>query len=1014
MQNKGAIRLLAILLTLVCIYQLTFTFITKKTERQARVYAMGDKEKEKKFLDSISGEVVYNIGITKYTYNQCKERELNLGLDLKGGMNVILEISVVDMVESLSNFSKDSTFLKAIELAKEKQKASNKDYVTLFGESFKELDPNAKLAAIYSTLELKDRINFNSTNDDVLKVIRQETDGAINNAFNIISSRIDQFGVVQPKIQKLETAGRILVELPGVDDPERVRRILQSTANLEFWLTYENKEMYQYFLAANKKVKEIMDVEAQNTTAVNDAKPGEKVNIQSKNEKITSKDTTGGKLSLLDQLAQDTTTTDSTLASTSKMSDFPLFQLLTPSASQDGQLMDGAMVGMAHFKDTGKINNLLNNKLVRAIFPRDVRFYWSLKPSKYDKAKNKFELYAIKVTSRDGKAILGGEVVNSARQDFGQTKASAEVSMSMNVDGAKKWARITADNIGRCIAIVLDDKVCSAPRVQTEIKGGSSQITGDFSVSEAQDLANMLKSGRLPARAQIIQEAVVGPTLGKEAINDGMKSFLIAFIVIMAYMIFYYSRRAGWVADMALIANTFFVFGILASLGAVLTLPGIAGIVLTVGMAVDANVLIYERVREELHSGKGLKLAIADGFKMALSAIIDSHVTTLLTGVVLYVFGTGPIKGFASTLIIGIITSLFSSILISRLIFERQLAKNREILFSTRITEGAFKNVHIKWMEIRHYFYIVSAVIIGLGIISLFIRGLDPGTDFTGGRTYIVRFDKTVVTRDVQASVKKVIGETPEVIMFGTNNNQVRIATKYLIQDKTAAADSIADAHVYEGVKPFLGDSVTFKQFKSNHLMNFQKVGPTIAYDMKVQAVWAILFSLIMIALYIVIRFRNWPFGLGAWVSLAHDVMIVIGCYSVLYGRLPFSLEIDQSFIAAILTVVGYSITDTVVVYDRIREHRKLYPKRDQMTVIDDAINSTLSRTINTSMTVMLVLVVIFVWGGDVIRGFVFAIMIGIVVGTYSSVLVASPVVYDTLRWQERRAAKKALKTAKV
>jgi SecD/SecF fusion protein len=1007
MRNKGAVLLLAILLGVACIYQLSFTGVTKYYENHAKVISGGDKAKEKKYIDSISGEIAYNLGVVKYTFAQCKDHEINLGLDLKGGMNVILEISVVDMVKALSNNSKDSTFLRSLDLAQEKEKSSKKDFVTLFGESFQQIDPNGKLAAIFSTLELKDRVNFNSTNDEVLKVLKTETQAAIDNSFNIISTRIDQFGVVQPKIQKLETAGRILVELPGVDDPERVRRLLQSTANLEFWETFENKELYQFMLEANKVVKNIQDAEKSKLAGSSSTDTSKSLAGKGKAE---AKDTSGGALSLLQKIESDTTKGDTSKVAKSMLKDYPLFALLKPNINRDQTIGEGSIIGYAHYKDTSKINYYMAHKQVRSLFPRNMRLYWSAKPYKPDASKSIYELHAIRITTRDERAPLGGNVVTNARADFGQNKAAAEVSMNMNGEGAKIWARLTRDNVGKPIAIVLDNKVMSAPRVITEIKGGQSQITGDFTIKEAQDLANILKSGKMPASAHIISENVVGPTLGREAINNGLKSFIIAFVVIMCYMVFYYSRSAGFVADQALFVNVFFVFGVLASLGAVLTLPGIAGIVLTIGMSVDANVLIYERVREELRAGKGLKMAIADGFRMALSSIIDSHVTTFLTGVVLYIFGTGPIKGFATTLIIGIVTSLFTAILISRLIFEWRLGRNRDILFSTRITEGAFKNVHIRWMEIRKYFYIISLSVIGIGFVSLFIRGLDAGTDFTGGRTFIVRFDRTVITSEVQSAVKAVVGETPEVIMFGVGNNQVRIATKYLIEDKTSMADSIVGAKMFQGLKKFLPDTTTLAQFNSRNLMNSQKVGPTIAYDMKVQAIWAILFSLVIIALYILIRFRDWPFGLGALVSLAHDVLIVIGCYSILYGRLPFSLEIDQAFVAAILTVVGYSITDTVVVYDRIREYRKLYPKRDQMVVIDDAINATISRTINTSMTVLLVLIVIFVWGGDVIRGFVFAIMIGIFVGTYSSVLVASPIVYDTLQWIQKRKDKKALR----
>lgn len=997
MQNKGIIRFFVIALVLVCVYQLWFTFKTKTVENDAKEYSNGDFIKERQYLDSISGQTVYNfLGIRQYTYTECKERELNLGLDLKGGMNVVLEVSVIDIIKSMANNSTDTTFNKAITEAIKMQRNSQEDFVTLFGKAFVKIDPNAKLAAVFNTVELKDIINYNSTNEEVLEIIRKEAESAIDNSFNILRTRIDRFGVTQPNIQRLETSGRILVELPGVKEPERVRKLLQGTAKLEFWETFENAEVYQSLLDANNKIKELnsaLDLLKVDSSVTDTSKPA--LIAENKIDSLKN-DTTKKETSLLEQLEADTSKKDT--ASLNNPDEFkknyPLFSVLTPWTSREGQLLEGPVVGVSHVKDTSAVNKYLAMKQVKALLPKNLKFFWTIKP--YDKSENFYQLIAIKINSRDGKAPLDGDAITNARPEFGQNKASAEVSMSMNSDGAKVWARLTKENVGKSIAIVLDDYVYSFPTVINEIKGGNSSITGNFTINEAQDLANVLKSGKLPAPARIIEEAIVGPSLGREAINAGMMSFIIAFIIVLLYMVFYYSN-SGLVANIALFSNLFFIFGVLSSLGAVLTLPGIAGIVLTIGMSVDANVLIFERIREEIAAGKGMKLAISDGFKNALSAIMDGNVTTLLTGVVLFIFGTGPIQGFATTLIIGILTSLLSAIFITRLILETLLSKNKSIKFSSKLTEKAFTNLNIDFLKKRKIAYIFSSIVIGIGIISLIVRGLNYGVDFKGGRTYVVRFDTEIKTTDIQSNLKTVFGDAPEVKRFG-EGNQVKITTKYLIDEQSDSTDYVVEKALYDGLKPVLGENVDFTKFIDEHRMSSQKVGPTIADDIKVAALWSIIVSLIIIFLYILIRFKTWNYSLGAVVALAHDVLFVIGLFSMFYGILPFSLEIDQAFIAAILTVIGYSINDTVIIYDRIREFTGLFPKREKYTVLNDALNSTLSRTFSTSFTTLIVLFIIFMFGGEVIRGFTFALMMGILVGTYSSLFVATPLLFDTMK----------------
>ncbi|MFW5755279.1 MAG: protein translocase subunit SecDF [Tangfeifania sp.] len=997
MQNKGAILTLAILLAAVCLYQLSFTWKARQVEKDAAEYAQGNLEKEDAYLDSISGEVVYNfLGLKEFTYREVKGLELNMGLDLKGGMNVTLEVAVDDLITALSNNSQDSTFRAALARASELQKESQEDFVTLFGQAFEEIDPNARLASVFLTLELREKININSTNEEVLDVIREETNAAIDNAFNIIRTRIDRFGVAQPNIQQLQTKGRILVELPGVKDQNRVRELLQGTARLEFWETYENQDVYPHLLQANERLKEMQSLggdssegAADDTTAV-EAETGEEA-------AETEADTTDEESSLLDELeagAADDTTEAGMDNLENFREEYPLFAVLNPSTDQQGQLFPGPAIGIAHSKDTAKVNEYLSREQIRSIFPRDMMFRWTANP--IDEAGNYYRLIALKVTTRDGQPPLDGDVITDARQDFDQFGSNPEVAMSMNSEGAKTWQRMTKENIGKSIAIVLDGYVRSFPTVQNEISGGRSSITGLESIEEAKDLANILKSGKMPAPAHIIQEEIVGPSLGQEAINSGFYSFLIAFVLVLIYMFFFYSRHAGLAANVALIANMFFIIGVLASLGATLTLPGIAGIVLTIGMSVDANVLIYERVQEELRAGKGIKLAISDGYKNAYSAIIDGQVTTLLTGIVLYVFGSGPIKGFATTLIIGIITSLFSAIFLTRLIFEWRLSKNRKIMFSAPATDNWLRNTAIKFLEKKKLFYIISGAFIILSVGSLFVRGLNYGIDFKGGRTYVVRFDQDVEVNDVTQALTAVYGTTPEVKTFGSDN-QVRITTDYKIDDDSENIDNEVEELLMQGLQSggFIDEDVTLEEFTSDYQMSSQKVGPSISDDIRKDAVIAIGFALIIIFLYILIRFSNWQYGLGAVAALTHDSLIVLGIFSLLYNVLPFSLEIDQAFIAAILTVLGYSINDTVVVFDRIREFLKLYPKRDRTQNVDAALNSTLRRTFSTSLSTFVVLLAIFLFGGATIRGFTFALLVGVVVGTYSSLFVATPIAFD-------------------
>jgi len=996
MQNKGAIRFFTIILTLVSVYQLLFTVFAQKVERNAKEYAKGDNRIETSYLDSMNGEVVYNVLVKKYTYQDCKEREINLGLDLKGGMNVILEIAVEDIIRSLAatQYLTDPTFTETMALAREKKKSSQSDFVDLFAEAFEELNPGAQLAQFFMTPETRGEIDFNTNNSDVVTYLKAEAEDAIDNSYNVLRNRIDRFGVVQLNIQKLERQGRILVELPGVKEPERVAKLLTGTANLEFWTTYEASDVWNYLDQANRTLAEILRTERGETESVGADTSGAAVGETPGEGQDLLLDTTG-----LDLLSDLDTTEIFNDEEAQFYNENPLLAVLTPYLDNQRNFIHGSVVGVVLLKDTAKVDAYLAIPQIKQLFPSDLKFAWHFQPDGDD--QQYIRLHALKAT-RNNQPAMEGKYATDARVGTDPYTGEFRVNMNMNSEGAKRWANLTRENVNQAIAVVLDGLVYSAPNVSEEIKGGSSSISGAFSQTEADDLANILKSGKMPARARIESSEVIGPSLGAKSVRDGLKSFLIAFIVVLAYMIFYYSRRAGMVADMALIANMFFLMGVLASLQAVLTLPGIAGIVLTIGMSVDANVLIYERIREEMAAGKNMKAAVKDGYKNAYSAIFDSQITTFLTGLILFFFGTGPIKGFATTLVIGILTSLFSAIILTRLIFERQLAKNKKITFDTSLTRNAFKKAHIDFIGLRKIFYVISGTLILAGIVSLSIKGLDLGVDFSGGRNYVITFNHNVETSEIKDNLTEAFGEAPNVITYGTKNS-VRVTTKYLIDDDRPEVDSIIKAKMFEGLQPYIDDGTTLEDFVNgqDYIISSIKVGPTIANDIKRQAVVVIFASLVIIFVYILSRFRNWQYGLGAVGALFHDVLIVIGLFSLLDGIMPFSLELDQSFIAAILTVVGYSINDTVVVFDRIREYVGLQKKRERKGIFNSALNATLSRTFSTSLSTFFVLLAIFIFGGDVIRGFIFALMIGVVVGTYSSLFIATPIVYDTIKRDE-------------
>ena len=954
-------------MSLACLYQLSFTWKTSQVEKAAVEYAKSFPAEEQAsmqqyYLDSIENKTVYNVGLTSFTYKQCKEKEINLGLDLKGGMNVMLEIQVEDVVKSLAGESQnDPNFVIAIAEANEALRQGTGGYIETLAEAYSKASNGAALADLFVSPDRKD-IKSGMSDAEVVKILKQETDDALAASFNIIRSRIDHFGVVQPNIQRLPNSNRILVELPGVKEPERVRKLLQGTASLEFWTTYNGQELLPALHRADVAAKAYRD--AHKEVVAEEAAPA---------------------------LAEGTATHSFYTRERN-----PLLALLNPAYA------GGAVLGAATAADTVAINKFLALPEVRDCFPSDVRFKWGIKGDKL--ADGQFFLYTIKVERADGKAPLDGSVISDARATYAQTGSNAEVSMAMNSNGITEWAQLTGENVGKCIAIVLDGYVYSAPVVRGKIEGGNSSISGDFTIQEAQDLANVLKSGKVPAPARIIQDTVVGPSLGQESINAGLLSFVLAFLLVLLYMGVFY-RTAGWVSDIALISNVFLLMGCLVSFGSVLTLPGIAGIVLTMGMAVDANVIIFERIKEELRGGKGIHAAIKDGFSNAYSAIIDGNLTTIITGVILFIFGNGPVQGFATTLVIGILTSLFCSIFITRLILEAIVAKRGKCAFSYKWSENLLSGVHFDFIGKRKFAYIASGVVILAGVISLAFHGLNYGVEFTGGRTFVVRFDQNVSAEQVREALDGSFVDADaakssfEVKQYG-KDNQMRIVTQYKYDDTSEATTEEVETILYNALKPLYGYDITLDGFRStqddqNGIISAEKIGPAIAKDMTMGAVFSVLFALIAIGLYITFRFRKWQWAAGATVALIHDAFMIIAMFSIFYSVMPFNLEVNQAFIAAILTIIGYSINDTVVIFDRIRENFALYPKRDQKENMNSALSSTLMRTLNTSGTTLVTLLAIFIFGGETIRGFVFALIIGVVVGTYSSLFIASPLAYD-------------------
>ena len=1025
MQSKGALRFVAILLGLACIWQLSFTVASKVQESKSEDYAAaavaqakadatfesiaeGDrayfidslsKKKARWYLDSISDKKVF-LG---YTYKEVKTKEINLGLDLKGGMNVMLQVQLKDLVKALADNNQSPEFAAALQLAEERSVNSRQDFISLFADAWKETSNGMPLAQIFGTYEMSSKINAQTSDAEVISVIKAEAESAISNSFNVLRNRIDRFGVTQPNIQKIGESGRILVELPGVKEPERVRKLLQGTASLEFWPCFENSEIFPYLQEANSLLATLQADEA----------------VAEATDEAAAKDASDD---ILSQEVEGAKADDSAELEAWKKQN-PLFAVLQPN-SYNGRVAEGSCIGFATYADTAAVGKLLRNPQVAALFPAEFRPMWTVKPSSYIQGGNTYELVAIKCTSRDGKAPLDGSCVTDARTQYSsQGSSRPEVSMTMNAEGANVWARLTKDNIGRQIAIVLDGMVYSYPRVNSEISGGSSQITGNFTPEEADDLANVLKSGKLPAPATIIQEQVVGPSLGSESIRAGLISFVIAFLLVLVYMILFY-QGAGAVADIALLCNVLLLFGTLVSFGAVLTLPGIAGLVLTMGMAVDANVIIYERIKEEIAAGKGLGKAIHDGYNNAYSAIIDGQITTLLTGIVLFIFGSGPVQGFATTLIIGIITSVLTSIFITRIIFDDRVCRGKNVSFENNVTKNFLKNTKVNFLGKRKVTYIASGAVILISLVSMFTKGFTYGVDFTGGRTYVVRFDQSVNTEEVRGAVTaaftaaaeaddnvKTAGAA-EVKQFG-GESQVKITTAYKNDDSSNEANAEIEKILYNAVKGFYAEDLSFDDFKDtannpNGIISSDSVGPTIANDMKRNAIIAVVIALFVIFAYIAVRFRKWTWGLGGVVSLAHTAIIVIGFFSLFSGILPFSLDVDQTFIAAILTIIGYAINDNVVIFDRIREYKKDHPKADFAQNVNLALNATLSRTMNTSLTTLVTMLAIAIFGGEVIRGLAVALILGIIIGTYASIFIGTPVMYDATVAAEKRAAKKA------
>ena len=979
MQNKGFVKVFAVLLTLACAFYLSFSFVTRHHMKLAEQDPKGVAH----YLDSMQNEKVW-MGV--YSLKDCREMEIGLGLDLKGGMNVILEVSVPDVVRTLADNKPDEAFNAAVAEAAKQQITSQEDFITLFVREYKKQAPDGKLAEIFATQQLKDKVNTRSTDAEVEAALREEVKTAVENSYNVLRTRIDRFGVVQPNIQTLEgKMGRIMVELPGIKEPERVRKLLQGSANLEFWETYEASEIVPILASADSRARDILSV-------------GEATDSVEVKEEVAP--AVSAKDSLTAALKGETAEANVNMEQLKK--EHPLLSVL--QLNQSGV---GCIVGYADYNDTIQINKVLNMKEVKNILPRDLKLMWGVKASDMDKTGRIFELYAIKSTQRNGRAPLEGDVIVNARDEFDQFNKPC-VSMSMNTEGSRRWAVLTKQNVGREIAIVLDGYVYSAPRVNGEITGGNSQITGNFTPEVTKDLANVLKSGKMPAPARIVQEDIVGPSLGQESINQGIMSFIVALIVLMVYMCAMYGFIPGMIANLALFVNFFFTLGILTSFHAALTMSGIAGMVLSLGMAVDANVLIYERTKEELRAGKGTRQALSEGYSNAFSAIFDSNLTSIITGIILFNFGTGPIRGFATTLIIGILCSFFTAVFLTRIVYEHYMNKDKwlNLTFTTGISKNMMQNVHYNFMGATKKSFTVWGIIIVVCIISFFVRGLAQSIDFTGGRNFVVQFEQVVQPETVRSLLQSKVGDANvQAIALGTDGKTIRVTTNYRIEEDSPTIDAEIEAFLYESLKEgnLLGEGTTLEIFidrdnrAGGSIISSQKVGPSVADDIKTSAIWSVALALIAIGLYILIRFNNIAFSIGATVALAIDTLLIIGAYSLFYGIMPFSLEIDQTFIGAILTAIGYSINDKVVIFDRVREFFGLYPQRNRMQLFNDSLNTTLARTINTSLSTLIVLLSILILGGDSIRSFAFAMILGVVIGTLSSLFVASPVAYLTM-----------------
>lgn len=978
MQNKGFVKFFAFALTLVCLFYLSFSFVT----RHHMAKAAEDPKGETHYLDSMQNEKVW---FGAYTLKKCREMEIGLGLDLKGGMNVILEVSVPDVVKALADNKTDEAFNNAVSEAAKQSVTSQDDFITLFVKEYKKQAPEGQLAELFATQQLKDKVNTRSTDAEVEKVLREEVKAAIDNSYNVLRTRIDRFGVAQPNIQTLEgKMGRIMVELPGIKEPERVRKLLQGSANLEFWETYNSNEIVPLLTSVDNRLRDVLAVASDKEAA-----PAE-----------TEKAATSATDSLAAALKGETANNAAALEQMKK--EHPLASVL--QFNNGGY---GCVVGYANYRDTAQVNSLLAMKEAQTLLPKELRLKWGVKAADFDKTSQIFELYAIKATERNGKAPLEGDVITDAKDEF-DNFGKPSVSMAMNTDGARRWASLTKNNIGKAIAIVLDGYVYSAPNVNGEITGGHSQITGNFTPEVTKDLANVLKSGKMPAPARIVQEDIVGPSLGQESINQGMISFVVALILLMIYMCSMYGVIPGMVANCALFVNFFFTLGILTSFQAALTMSGIAGMVLSLGMAVDANVLIYERTKEELRAGKTTKAALADGYSNAFSAIFDSNLTSIITGIILFYFGTGPIRGFATTLIIGILCSFFTAVFLTRIVYEHFMEKDKwlNLSFVTNFSKNLMRNPAYNFMGSTKRAFTIFGAGIAICLVSFFVRGLAQSIDFTGGRNFVVQFEQQVEPETVRDLLKtKITDDNVQAIALGTDKKTIRITTNYRINEESPTIDSEVEAFIYDALYHgnLLAKDTSLEVFidrdnrTGGSIISSQKVGPSIADDIKTSAIWSVLFALIAIGAYILLRFRNIAFSLGATASLAVETVLIIGMYSLCHTWMPFSLEIDQTFIGAILTAIGYSINDKVVVFDRIREFRSLYPKRDSYQLFNDSLNTTLSRTINTSLSTLVVLICIFALGGDSIRSFAFAMILGVIFGTLGSLFFAAPIAYLTL-----------------